>query len=187
MKIKNMRQPNEEGQWGKVKAFFDVENISASQERIDLYTYPENIQSTKDYAWRTLISFTPKHSLLKRLLIQSIKRAHNKSECTSNFWYSIYTYDNSNEIKDIWSTSKPQESYTPIVTFNCQKYADPFDLNNTCLIHSHIFIESKALFAVLTGITHWNNYEVGSVFQVRRIPDVYDSDMQNYLNFLSVI
>tara|TARA_B100000579_G_scaffold226968_1_gene185859 strand:- start:18464 stop:18880 length:417 start_codon:yes stop_codon:yes gene_type:complete len=26
MKIKNMRQPNEEGQWGKVKAFFDVEN-----------------------------------------------------------------------------------------------------------------------------------------------------------------
>ncbi|MBI72945.1 MAG: hypothetical protein CMG61_06005 [Candidatus Marinimicrobia bacterium] len=26
MKIKNMRQPNEEGQWGKVKAYFDVEN-----------------------------------------------------------------------------------------------------------------------------------------------------------------
>lgn len=26
MKIKNLRTPNEEGQWGKVKAFFDVEN-----------------------------------------------------------------------------------------------------------------------------------------------------------------
>ena len=26
MKIKNMRQPNEEGQWEKVKAYFDVEN-----------------------------------------------------------------------------------------------------------------------------------------------------------------
>ena len=26
MNIKNMRKPNEEGQWGKVKAFFDVEN-----------------------------------------------------------------------------------------------------------------------------------------------------------------
>ena len=26
MKIKNMRTPNEEGQWGKVKAFFDVDN-----------------------------------------------------------------------------------------------------------------------------------------------------------------
>jgi len=26
MKIKNMRQPSEEGQWGKVKAYFDVEN-----------------------------------------------------------------------------------------------------------------------------------------------------------------
>ena len=25
MNIKNMRKPNEEGQWGKVKAFFDVE------------------------------------------------------------------------------------------------------------------------------------------------------------------
>ena len=50
-----------------------------------------------------------------------------------------------------------------------------------------LFIESKALFAVLTGITHWNNYEIGSVFQVRRYPDVFRREMSGYLNFLSVI
>ena len=47
--------------------------------------------------------------------------------------------------------------------------------------------ESKALFAVLTGITHWNNYEVGSVYQVRRYPDKFEPTMQAFLNFLSVI
>lgn len=50
-----------------------------------------------------------------------------------------------------------------------------------------MFIETKALFAVLTGSSHWNKYEVGSVKQVRRIPDIFVPEMNNYLNFLSVI
>ena len=40
---------------------------------------------------------------------------------------------------------------------------------------------------MLTGITHWNNYEVGSVYQVRRVPDKFEPKMQAFLNFLSVI
>ena len=36
MKIKNMRKPNEEGQWGKVKAFFDVENAGFEMKGVRL-------------------------------------------------------------------------------------------------------------------------------------------------------
>tara|TARA_B100000579_G_scaffold125174_1_gene100867 strand:- start:473 stop:1798 length:1326 start_codon:yes stop_codon:yes gene_type:complete len=168
-------------------AFFDVENICASRERKEFYNYPETIKSQKDYFWRTSLSFTPSKSLLKRLLFQSLKRAHSKSECTSNLLYSIYPYDDPKEINEIWSTNKPYEKTTPIITFNCKKDCNPLKDIEESVIHSHIFIESKALFAVLTGVTHWNNYEVGSVFQVRRVPDKYDGKMQTFLNFFSVI
>ncbi len=168
-------------------AFFDIENKYASRERTEFYEYPETIKSKSDYLWRTAISFTPTQSLLKRLLLQSIKRAHAKSECTSNCIYSIYTYDDPKNIKVIWSSIKPYEGKTPIITFNCRKDSNPLKVTGECRIHAHLFIESKALFAVLTGITHWNNYEVGSVFQVRRVPDEYDGKMQSYLNFLSVV
>ena len=101
--------------------------------------------------------------------------------------YSIYAYSNPEELNEIWSTSKPQDTREPIITFNCNIEANPFNQISKKIIHSHIFIESKALFAVLTGISHWNNYEVGSVFQVRRYPDELNREMQDYLNFLSVI
>ena len=125
--------------------------------------------------------------MLKRLLFQSIKRAHSKSEALSNYLYSIYTYDDPIEINNIFATSNPQDKLIPTVTFNCRKDCNPLIDIGEVLIHSHIFIESKALFAVLTGITHWNNYEVGSVYQVRRVPDKFEPTMQAFLNFLSVI
>ena len=168
-------------------AFFDLENLSASRERKEFYKYPEIIKSEKDYSWRTSLSFTPSKSLLKRLLLQSIKRAHAKSEAFSNYLFSIYTYDDPLEINNIFSTTKPQEKSVPIITFNINRDCDPIKDIYESLIHSHIFIESKALFAVLTGMTHWNNYEVGSVYQVRRYPDEFEPKMQSFLNFLSVI
>lgn len=168
-------------------AFFDLENMNASRERKEFYNFPEIIKSKKDYFWRSALSFTPSKSLLKRLLLQSIKRAHAKSEANSNYLFSIYSYDDPKGINDIFSTSNPHKNLTPIITFNCKKNCEPLRDIKESLIHSHIFIESKALFAVLTGITHWNNYEVGSVYQVRRFPDKYEPKMQQFLNFLSVI
>lgn len=168
-------------------AFFDLDNMYASRERKEFYRYPAFIQSKEDYFWRTALSFTPSQSLLKRLLFQSIKRAHTKSEAISNYLFSIYTYDDPKRINEIISTINPHLKLIPIVTFNCKKDCNPLKDIREGLIHSHIFIESKALFAVLTGMTHWNNYEVGSVYQVRRFPDKYEPTMQKFLNFLSVI
>ncbi len=171
-------------------AYFDVEENICSRERKDFYEFSKNENNENNeinYTWRKLINFNPNKNLLKRLLLQSLKRAHLKSECLEDMYYSIYPYDDVNELEKIWKCLKPQDNYKPILTFNCNKNKNFFDLNEDPSIHSHLFIESKALFSVLTGLTHWNNYEIGSVFQVRRVPDIYNCSMQRYLNFLSVI
>ncbi len=167
--------------------FFDIEKMACSKERKKLYKIPDQLYPEKEYFWREVIKFDPSKSLLKRLLIKSIFNAHNKSECEINCFFSIYVYDTPDELEEIWNVLKPQEIYEPLITFNCNKNEEPLKICHKSIIHSHIFLEKKALFAVLTGITHWNNYEFGSVFQVRRVPDLHNQEMQNYLNFLSVI
>ena len=168
-------------------AYFDLEKNRCSRERKNFYEFPQLENNQANFTWRKLINFYPNKSLLKRILLQSLKRAHVKSECFEDMYYSIYAYDDFNELEKIWKMLKPQDNYQPILTFNCNKNKNFLDLKKDSSIHSHIFIESKALFAVLTGLTHWNNYEIGSVFQVRRVPDIYNCSMQRYLNFLSII
>ena len=143
--------------------------------------------SDQNYKWRTSVGFNPSFTLLKRLLLKSINNAHLRSECDKDCYWSIYSYDNPSQLIDILSKEKPWEMFEPILTFNCNKNCDPKQIKNIPFCHSRMFIESKALFAVLTGITHWNNFEIGSVFQVRREPDIYVKEMTSFINFLSVI
>ena len=161
--------------------------MTCSKERQNRYKIPDIINKNKKYYWQEILSFDPPKSLLKRLLIQSIKKAHPKSECNKNCWFSFYVFDEPNELIYILKKDNPEKLFKSIITFNCNKNSDPFELAEKNIVHSHIFIESKALFAVLTGITHWNNYEIGSVFQVRRYPDLFIREMSSYLNFLSII
>lgn len=168
-------------------SYFDVETMSPSKERFEKYDLPKNFNLEKSFSWRENLTFYPSKILLKRLLNQSIKRAHQKSECLVDAIYSIYVYNQPEELMDILNTIKPHEHYKSIFTFNCNKNVNPLNIPEIVKVHSHIFIESKALFAVLTGLTHWNNYEVGSVYQVRRFPDIFIREMYSYLNFLSVI
>ncbi len=48
---------------------------------------------------------------------------------------------------------------------------------------SEIDIDYRYLFGLITGVYHWNNAEVGSLYRVTRVPDRYDPDAQNFLNF----
>jgi len=169
------------------QSFYDLEKDYVSKERSDFYNYPKFVHTKKDYFWRESIKFEPSENLLKRLLIESAKRAHIKSECDSNCYFSFYAYQNPSVLQDIFNSKKPYKKMNSLITINCNKDTEPFMVEKIPKIHSHLFIESKALFAVLTGICHWNNYEIGSAFQVRRIPDLYDRSMSNYLNFFSVI
>lgn len=168
-------------------AYFDLENISASATRINPYPKVDYLPADTDYRWRTSVGFTPTSPLLKRLLRKGIANAHSRSECPEDCYWSIYAYDSPSQLNEIWSYKNPWNHFEPLTTFNCNRNKDWNDTSNTPKTHCHMFIESKALFAVLTGITHWNNYEVGSVFQVRRVPDLHVPQMQSFLNFMTVL
>ena len=168
-------------------SYFDLESIKCSSERQDRYPLINSFPADNDYDWRINVGFNPNPTLLKRLLYKSVSNAHPRSECDQDCLWSIYAYDSPSFIVDLWSHQEPWRLIEPLITFNCNKNSDARVIANEPVCHSHLFIESKALFAVLTGVSHWNNYEVGSVFQVRRVPDIYVGAMQRYLNFLSVI
>ena len=168
-------------------AYFDLETISASATRLNAYPKIDYLPADTEYSWRTSIGFTPNQILLKRLLRKSITNAHSRSECSEDCYWTIYAYEKPSQLIDIWSQKKPWDHFAPLMTFNCNKTTDWNNTSNAPKVHNHMFIESKALFAVLTGVTHWNNYEVGSVYQVRRIPDQHIPQMQKFLNFMSVI
>jgi UDP-MurNAc hydroxylase len=168
--------------------YFDLDTLTVSKERERKYSIPDYIPADNDYSWRKEIAFIPSESLLKRLLFKAIQNAHEKSECIQDCLWTIYAYDNPSELLDILNNLTPWKDFAGLITFNCNKFSNPLaDLKSEANCHAHMFIEKKALFAVLTGVTHWNNYEVGSVKQVRRVPDIYVGEMNSYLNFLSVI
>ena len=51
---------------------------------------------------------------------------------------------------------------------------------------SEIYIDPRYLFGLLANVYHWNNAEVGSQFATRRVPNVFNRNVQSFLNFLSV-
>ena len=164
-------------------SFFDVETLKPSSERSEYYPSVES-GKRKTYAWQDWLSVEPDITILKRLLIQAILRAHNKSECTKNCIINFNVFSEGISIENL--AEKPYDNSVHILEVNCNQKCKPFQKCNEAEITSDIFISRKALFAVLTGLCHWNNYS-GSVYFVRRYPDKFIREMQSYLNFCSVI
>lgn len=167
--------------------YFDLETMTASSIRTKRYQVHEDCGSDNTYTWRKDIGFTPDQSLLRRLLAKALINAHKRSKCIVDCFWSIYIYSNASELYKIWSTRTPWLLYDALATFNCNSARSVTEISCEPHCHAHMFIEDKALFAVLTGVTHWNNYEVGSILQVRRFPDLYIEEMYSYLHFLSLV
>jgi len=51
---------------------------------------------------------------------------------------------------------------------------------------SEIEIDIRYLFGLLTNVYHWNNAEVGSQFNTRRVPNVFNRQAQSFLNYLAL-
>lgn len=164
-------------------AFFDITTLQASQVRTEKYPEPTSLHK-KLFAWQKWISFEPELTLLRRLLVQAVLRAHSKSECKEDFIWSFHVFIDNADLFDV--AERPYNYSLPLLSVNCNHFSQPFQECLNPVIKSDLFISRKALFAVLTGLCHWNNYEVGSVFFVRRIPDVFSREMQSFLNFCSV-
>ena len=51
---------------------------------------------------------------------------------------------------------------------------------------SELDLDPRLLFALVTGVLHWNNAEIGSLYRTRRVPDEYRKPVQAFLDFFHV-
>jgi len=166
-------------------SYFDLITATPSRLRTVPYKDHDIIQKSSNYYWESLFNFLPSLELLKRLLTQSLDRAHQFSKCTEDRLWHIHVYENST-IDFASKLEDPQLHSNLIFTFNTNADKNPLDIPSDILSESHLFIDAKALLSVLLRLTHWNNYEIGSVYQVRRYPDHYSDSHESYLYFLQL-
>ncbi len=107
------------------------------------------------------------------LLMKAYQRARSRSAAETDHFFAIHLPDGR------------------IAELNANKNAvHGFQiLEENAILHeprSEIFIDPRYLFGLLTGLFHWNTAEVGSQYDVRRSPNVFKREAQQFLNFLSI-
>ncbi len=110
---------------------------------------------------------------IKRLLAIAVKNALSRSECESDYFFCIRLHTKDFALINANKKSKESIKFIP-------------EIESLPTPRSEIIIDMRYLFGLLTHVYHWNNAEIGSQFETRRIPNIYDSKAQNFLNFLSV-
>ena len=108
------------------------------------------------------------------LMRTAYDRALKKSQCEFDYYFDIQI---SNEKSILINTNK----HNP--RFEVHQRHDQHN-NKPC---SQIEMDTKYLFGLLVGLYHWNNAEIGSHFEVRREPNVYNRKAQAFLHFFSLI
>ena len=110
---------------------------------------------------------------LKRLLPKAYKNALARSACDTNYYFCIgLPGDEPN-----WFVCNARKE-------SCEsRVAREINL---VVPRSEVYIDPRYLFGLITGVFHWNNAEVGSQYQCRRIPDKFNREAQAFLSFFQV-
>ncbi|MBD2842460.1 MBL fold metallo-hydrolase [Erythrobacter rubeus] len=129
--------------------------------------------STRSMDYERLINAEEIEQLpIRRLLALAAKRAFARSECNADYFYVIPVDEKQAAILNI-NKNNPSLSY---IDLNVE-FPQPYSL---------LKIDPRYLFGLLTNIYHWNNAEVGSQFETRRQPNIFNRDAQRFLNYLSI-
>jgi len=110
---------------------------------------------------------------IKRLLSQAARRAVEKSECMEDYFF-VFRLPSAERIV----INANRAAISPIAFL---KAPDPLPEPR-----SEIEIDIRYLFGLLTNVYHWNNAEVGSQFNTRRVPNVFNRQAQSFLNYLAL-
>ena len=113
------------------------------------------------------------NKILVSLLSSALIRASRKSECNQDYFFCFKLPEGNSAVFN----ARKNSGMSLVVT------EDELD---AYFPRSEVTIDHRYLFGLLTGVFHWNNAESGSHLQVRRIPNTYSRDAQNFLNFLTV-
>ena len=124
----------------------------------------EHIISDKD------IQKVPIIPLMKTAYYKALK----KSQCDFDYYF-VFQFGDENSILINTNKNNPQ--------FEIHKKG----LKDNKEPYSKIRIDLNYLFGLLVGLYHWNNAEIGSHFEVRRKPDLYQRKAQAFLHFFSLI
>jgi UDP-MurNAc hydroxylase len=109
---------------------------------------------------------------IKRLLRRAAKNAIAKSEIEKKYYFAIQLQSFEYAVIE---ASKDGNSDI-IFTNDISQY----------IPRSEIYIDMRHLFGLLTHIYHWNNAEVGSHYNTKRVPNIFNRNVQNFLNFLTL-
>jgi len=124
--------------------------------------------------YERLIAEDEIHQLpLKRLLVLATRNAISKSECEEDYYFCFKLPNNQHAVINANKTATNNISFVD----NTSKLPLP---------HSQILIDSRYLFGLLTNVYHWNNAEVGSQYNTRRVPNSFNRKAQSFLNYLAI-
>lgn len=148
-----------------------VRTVSYSKEAIDLRE--EEIRDLK-MSYELLINESEIHQLpLTRLLILAAKKAKKVFEYNADYYFIIQIPGGEFAVINLNNSDVSPVSFIKSVP-------------DSLMPRSEIYIDPRYLFGLLVNVYHWNNAEVGSQFVTRRVPNVFNRNVQSFLNFLSI-
>lgn len=124
--------------------------------------------------YEKLFSFNEIRQLpLKRLLVSATSNAVTKSECDDDYFYTINLPNGNYAVINANKNSSKSIFFTENIDELPQSY-------------SEIIIDPRYLFGLLTHIYHWNNAEIGSQYNIRRISSSYNRKAKEFLFYLTI-
>jgi UDP-MurNAc hydroxylase len=122
---------------------------------------------------RLIAASETKQLPLRRLLTAAARKAHEKTECETDYYF-VFPLPEAE-----FAIVNANKSAPNVLQFVSKDAILPEP-------RSEIDMDPRYLFGLLTHVYHWNNAEVGSQYNTRRTPNVLNRSAQSFLNYLTV-
>ncbi len=160
----------------------NLESGSRSHERKSLYPRDEIDMRIKEISNMSLdyekdFCIDCKKIDFFRIIKKAFNNALSKSEITGKYAFIFTILDQDIHHKRFLLNCSDGELSEISENYKCKESA-----------YSEILIDYRLLFGLLTGLYHWNNADIGSLFMTRRFPyDNFNRSAQSFLNFFSIV
>ena len=136
-----------------------------------------SLLKNKKYSYEKEI-FVPFQNINFPLLIKkSYIQAVNKSEVSTDYYYLFKLFNNNKDLSFSFRFNINNKK-NPKIYYNKSINKKPGNV---------ISIDYRLFYGLLTGIYHWNNASIGSLYKNRRVPLLlYNKKASNFLNFFSI-